>query len=77
MSPDIKVGGRHFSPADLALIAEAAGESAEIELTTLQQLIVEVDEDRFVQAKDALREQGLRVLFSASRKCRKTLRIFV
>ena len=61
VSPDIKVGGRHFSPADLALMAEAAGESAEIELATLQQLIVEVDEDRFVQAKDALREQGLRV----------------
>jgi precorrin-3B C17-methyltransferase len=61
VSPDIKVGGRRFSPADLALIAEAAGESTEIELTTLQQLIVEVDEDRFVQAKDALREQWLRV----------------
>lgn len=61
VSPDIQVGGRRFSTTDFSLIAELVGANADIELTTLQQLIVEMDEDRVEQAKEALHAQGLRV----------------
>lgn len=61
ISPDIRVGGRLFTASDLSRIAELVGEDASIELTTMQQLIVEVDESRAEKAKEALRSRGMGV----------------
>lgn len=59
VSPEIRVGGAVFAPQDLTAIAEIVGEQARIELTTFQQLIVEVEEEKAEEAKQALRERGL------------------
>ncbi|KUO96171.1 nitrite reductase [Ferroacidibacillus organovorans] len=61
ISPEIRVGGRRFTASDLSKIAELVGEDSDIELTTMQQLIVEMDELRAENAKEALRSRGMGV----------------
>lgn len=61
VSPEIQVGGPLFTPKDLISIGEIVGEDASIELTTLQQLLVEMDEDKAPEARQALLNKGLRV----------------
>ena len=61
ISPEIRVGGRRFTASDLSNIAELVGEDSDIELTTMQQLIVEMDVLRAENAKEALRSRGMGV----------------
>ena len=66
VAPEIQVGGAKFLPSQLAAISQVVGEDALIELTTLQQLIVEMDEENAEEAKKALQEQGLHVYNTGS-----------
>ncbi|MBG9565375.1 nitrite reductase [Brevibacillus agri] len=59
VSPEIRVGGAVFTPKDMVAIGEIVGEDAQIELTTFQQLIVEMSEEKADEAKQALRDFGL------------------
>lgn len=66
VSPEIRVGGSVFTPTDMVAIGQIVGEDAEIELSTFQQLIVEMNEEKVEDAKKALREKGLRVYETGS-----------
>ncbi|MGG0938643.1 nitrite reductase [Brevibacillus centrosporus] len=66
VSPEIRVGGSVFSPKDMIAIGQIVGDDAQIELTTFQQLIVEMNEENAVEAKNALREKGLCVYQTGS-----------
>lgn len=66
VAPEIQVGGPKFLPSQLAAISQVVGENAQIELTTLQQLIIEMDEENAEEAKKALKEQGLLVYQTGS-----------
>lgn len=61
VSPEIQVGGPLFTPKDLVAIGEVVGQEATIELTTVQQLLVEMDEEKAEEAKQQLLNKGLRV----------------
>lgn len=66
VSPEIRVGGSVFSPKDMIAIGQIVGDDAQIELTTFQQLIVEMNEENAEEAKNALREKGLCVYQTGS-----------
>ncbi|MDA5111071.1 hypothetical protein [Brevibacillus thermoruber] len=66
VSPEIRVGGAVFTAKDMVVIGEIVGEDAQIELTTIQQLIVEMSEEKADEAKQALRDFGLCVYGSAT-----------
>jgi precorrin-3B C17-methyltransferase len=66
VSPEIRVGGSVFTPADMVAIGQIVGEDAQIELSTFQQLIVKMNEEKAEDAKKALREKGLCVYETGS-----------
>ncbi|MFF2527482.1 nitrite reductase [Brevibacillus sp. NPDC058079] len=66
VSPEIRVGGSVFTPTDMVAIGQIVGEDAQIELSTFQQLIVEMNEEKAENAKKALREKGLCVYETGS-----------
>ncbi|MED1657870.1 nitrite reductase, partial [Brevibacillus agri] len=66
VSPEIRVGGSVFSPKDMIAIGQIVGDEAQIELSTFQQLIVEINEEKAEEAKNALREKGLCVYETGS-----------
>ncbi|UOF91050.1 nitrite reductase [Fodinisporobacter ferrooxydans] len=62
VSPEIQVGGPMLTARDLAKISEIVGEEAKIEITTFQQLIVEMkDDEQAEHAKSELLAYGLKV----------------
>ncbi|WP_047155433.1 nitrite reductase [Aneurinibacillus tyrosinisolvens] len=66
VSPEIRVGGSVFTPDDLMAIGEIVGTDAKIELTTFQQLIVEMEEEKAAEAKQRLLLRGLCVYDTGS-----------
>ncbi|WCK54820.1 nitrite reductase [Aneurinibacillus sp. Ricciae_BoGa-3] len=66
VSPEIRVGGSVFTSEDLIAIAKIAGDDAKIELTTFQQLVVEVNVEEAEDAKQQLLKQGLCVYETGS-----------
>ncbi|GED32077.1 nitrite reductase [Brevibacillus centrosporus] len=66
VSPEIRVGGTVFTPKDMIAIGQIVGDDAQIELTTFQQLIVEMNEEKSEEAKKALRDKGLCVYETGS-----------
>ncbi|WCK52926.1 nitrite reductase [Aneurinibacillus sp. Ricciae_BoGa-3] len=66
ISPEIRVGGSVFTSEDLMEIAKVAGNDVKIELTTFQQLIIEIEAEQAEQAKRQLEEQGLCVYQTGS-----------
>lgn len=59
VTPGFEVGGSLFTPNQLALLGSVIGDNARIELTTFQQLYVEMDEERYNDIKQKLQEAGL------------------
>jgi precorrin-3B C17-methyltransferase len=66
VSPEIRVGGSVFTSDDLMSIGEIVGKDAKIELTTFQQLIIEMEEEKAEEAKQRLLLRGLCVYDTGS-----------
>ncbi len=58
ITPGFGVGGTIFSSEQLAILGSIVGGDAKIELTTFKQLYVEMQEDRFEEVKQSLKETG-------------------
>jgi len=61
VTPGFEVGGTLFTPEQLALLGTVIGDDAKIELTTFKQLYVEMQEERFEEAKEKLLQIGLEI----------------
>lgn len=61
VTPGFEVGGSLFKPEQLAALGSIVGSDAKIELTTFKQLYVEMNEERVEEAKQKLRDIGLRL----------------
>jgi NAD(P)H-nitrite reductase large subunit len=59
VSPGFQKGGYLFKPEQLAVLGSIVGADAKIELTTFNQLYVEMQEERMDEAQVRLREVGL------------------
>lgn len=61
VTPGFEVGGSLFKPEQLSVLGSIIGDNAKIELTTFQQLYVEMDEERYEDVKQKLQEAGLQI----------------
>jgi precorrin-3B C17-methyltransferase len=61
ISPELRVGGSNFTSDELQKVINLIGNTANIELTTLQQLIIDTKTDDGESLKQQIREIGLKV----------------
>lgn len=61
IAPELRVGGSTFRADELSRLMQVIGNQAVLELTTLQQLIVETDAEDAEGIKQQIRELGLKV----------------
>ncbi|MCF6094120.1 nitrite reductase [Microaerobacter geothermalis] len=61
VTPGFEVGGSLFKPDQLALLGSIVGKNAKIELTSFQQLYVEMNEDQVEEVTKKLKEAGLQI----------------